>query len=175
MHIQLFYKPFLIMILLTFLISCENVNNKEEVKVNTKSVEKNINLKEKLEKINRKLEKAVLEGDYDSILPYYTEDVIISPAFQPSVKGKEDIREIYKKNKKLGLKYHSFSGTLEDVWECDKFVYERGKFGMSVSYKDHPKPVAYYGTYFTIWQKESGDSLLIKYVIWNLDFNPCEK
>ena len=112
MHIQLFYKPFLIMILLTFFISCENVNNKEEVKANTKSVEKNINLKEKLEKINRKLEKAVLEGDYDAILPYYTEDVIISPAFQSSVKGKEDIREIYKKNKKLGLKYHSFSGTV---------------------------------------------------------------
>ena len=78
------------------------------------------------------------------------------------------------KTKKIGLKYHSFSGTPEDIWECEKFVYERGKFGMSVSSKDHPKPLAYHGSYFTIWQKENDGSLKIKYVIWNLDFNPCD-
>jgi hypothetical protein len=44
---------------------------------------------------------------------------------------------------------------------------------MSYSYKGHPKPDALYGSYFTVWQKENDGSLKIKYLIWNLGFDPC--
>lgn len=161
-------------VLFLFVISCENVNNKTETASNLKVPEKNLDFKKKIEEINSNIEKLVLAGNYNDILPYYTDDVIISPDFHSSIKGKEAIRVAYEKNKKIKLKHHSFSGTSEDIWECEKFIYERGKFGMSLSSKDHPKPLAYYGSYFTIWQKEDDESLKIKYVIWNLDFNPCD-
>ena len=107
------------------------------------------------------------------MLPYYAEDIIVSPGLNPTAKGKTAIKESYEKNRKDGVKYHSFSGTTEEIWECGDRVYERGTFGMSFSYKDHPKPIGYYGSYFTIWQREEDGSLKIKYVIWNLGFNPC--
>lgn len=162
--------------LLTFLfvISCENIDNKTEITSSSKVPDKTQDINEKIEKINSNIEKLMLAGNYNDILPFYAEDVIICPSFHPPLKGKEAIKEIYEKNKKMGLKHHSFNGTPEDIRECEKFVYERGKFGMSLSSKDHPKPLAYYGSYFTIWQKEDDESLKIKYVIWNLDFNPCE-
>ena len=160
--------------LFLFVISCENVDNRTETTSNSKVSDKTQNIKEKIKRINSDLERLVLAGNYNDLLPFYTEDIIIDPGFQPSIKGKEAIRVAYEKNKKIGLKHHSFSGTPEDIWECEKFVYERGKFGMSLSSKDHPKPLAYYGSYFTIWQKENDELLKIKYVIWNLDFNPCD-
>ena len=166
---------FLIMIMasLIIFISCENMNKAPEVVVNQKVSTENGGVKEKIEKINKELEKLVLTGNYYDILPYYTDDIIICPDFQPEIKGKDAIKAIYDKNKKKELKHHSFSGTVAEIWECENLVYERGTFGMSISSKDHPKPLAYYGSYFTIWKKDDNGSLKIKYVIWNFDFNPC--
>ena len=168
-------KIFIIIpLLFLLLLSCENVNDKQGTELNQGTTVENQDLKEKLEKINSEIEELMLAGNYDALMPYYTDDVVISPGFEPSVKGKEAIREAYEKNEKRGIKYHSFSGAPEEIWESGKFVYDRGTFGLAVSAKDYPKPVAYYGSYFTIWQKEDNGSLKVKYLIWNLDFNPCE-
>ena len=167
-------KMVLITFIFLFAVSCKNNNNQTETTQNLKAPKKNQNIKEKVQQINYEIEKLILAGNYNDLLSYYTEDVIISPDFHASIKGKEPIKDAYEKNKKIELKHHSFSGTTEHIWECENFVYERGKFGMSLSSKDHPKPKAYHGSYFTIWQKEKDASLKIKYVIWNLDFNPCD-
>jgi ketosteroid isomerase-like protein len=169
-------KSLIVISVLSLLLftSCENVKNKQETKLNQSTTVEKQDLKEKLEKINSEIEKLVLAGNYDALLSYYTDDAVISPDFRPTVKGKNAVKEGFEENKKSGLKYHSFSGTPEEMWECDKNLYERGKFGMAVSWKDHQRPEAYYGSYLTIWQKENDGSLKIKYLIWNLDFNPCE-
>lgn len=166
-------KAFRIVFLFVILLftSCENVKMEHKKNGNNNSSNDSLTLKANIEKLNAVFEKAMLAGDFESLLPYYTDDIIIVPDLKPPVIGKEAIREIYKKNKNLGLKYHSFSGTTEDVWECKDKIYERGKFGMSMSSNDHPKPVAYYGSYFNIWQKEK-NSIKLKYLIWNFDFNP---
>lgn len=114
-------------------VSCENVDNKTETASNSKDPDKTQDINKKIDKINFNIEKLMLAGNYNDILPFYAEDVIICPSFHPTVKGKEAIKEIYEKNKNIGLKHHLFSGTTEDIWECEKFVYERGKFGMSFS------------------------------------------
>ncbi|HAB51507.1 MAG: hypothetical protein A2315_12040 [Ignavibacteria bacterium RIFOXYB2_FULL_35_12] len=154
-------------------ISCENQNTTKEVK-QKEEVKPDISLREKVDSINNILDRAMLRGDYEAMLQYYTDDIIISPGLNPTVKGKAAVKESYEKNRKMEVQYHSFDGTAEDIWESGDKVYERGTFGVSLSYKDHPKPLAYYGSYFTIWQKASADSLKIKYVIWNLGFNPCD-
>jgi len=173
----MFYKIFLtaafIFIFVSLFVSCENQNTPKEIKETT-TVDTAIIIREKLEATCSILHKAMLEADYEKVLKYYADDIIISADFQPAVKGKTAIRESYEKNKKLEIKYHSFDGKMEDIWVSGDKVYDRGTFGMSLSYKDHPKPLAYYGSYFTIWQKRNDDSLKIKYVIWNLGFNPCD-
>jgi ketosteroid isomerase-like protein len=163
---------FVLVASLIFFTSCGNTERNDDQRSNKQLQQEETTLKEKIEKINKVIEKAMLSGDFDSILPYYTDDIIISPPLRKSVEGVEAIKEIYQENKKIGLKYHSFSGTVEKIWECSDNIYERGTFGNSLSSNDHPKPVAYYGSYFTIWQKEKDGSVKIKYLIYNLDFNP---
>lgn len=166
------YIYLIIIICSVALFSCENTQQETQKNFNNQQTEINRSLKEKINKINQEIEDLMLKGDYEAILPYYTNDIIISPAMQPSIVGIDAIKEIYKEDKKIGLKHHSFSWNIEDLRECSDKVYERGTFGLSLSTNDHPKPVAYHGSYFTIWQKEKDDNLKIKYLIYNLDFNP---
>jgi ketosteroid isomerase-like protein len=168
-----FFTAAALLISLNFLfVACENKDIKKLVE-KKETVKPNTSLKAEIDSINNILDKAMLRDNFEAMLPYYAEDIIISPGLNPTAKGKTAIKESYEKNRKDGVKYHSFSGTTEEIWECGDRVYERGTFGMSFSYKDHPKPIGYYGSYFTIWQREEDGSLKIKYVIWNLGFNPC--
>jgi ketosteroid isomerase-like protein len=127
----------------------------------------------RLEKTNKAIERAMLAGDYEAILSYYTDDVVLVPDFQPAVRGKSAVWEGYTKQQKAGVTFHSFSATTEKIWTSGKDVYEYGTFGQAVSARDHAKPKAYYGSYFMIWEEQPDGALLIKYVIWNLGFNPC--
>lgn len=157
-----------------FIISCKNTKQQPAAEASARAEQSANSVKEKIESINKILEKATLNGDYDTMLKYYADDIIVCPDLNPPVKGKAALEEAYDKEKRYDVKYHSFSGTIDSIWECGDKIYERGTFGMSYSSKKHKKPEAYYGSYFSIWQKEGGDSLKIKYAIWNLDFNPWD-
>jgi ketosteroid isomerase-like protein len=155
-------------------ISCNSAADKpQESQRKLEAAAPENDLPARLEKTNRAIERAVLTGDYDSLLSFYTDDVILVPDFQPAVRGKSAVREGYMKEKKAGVRFHSFSATTEKIWSSGKEIYEYGTFGQAVSSRDHTKPKAYYGSYFMIWAEQPDRSLLIKYVIWNLGFNPC--
>ncbi len=128
-----------------------------------------------IESIEDDFSKAALKGDYETILSYFADDVIVVPIFQPPIKGKKAYREELNKFKKQGVKYQSISGTIADIWECENMVYETGTFAMSLIRKESARPEAYYGSYFQIWQKQSDESYKLKYMISNLDFNPFGK
>ena len=172
MYKKIFSAAALLVALVFLLVSCENKDLNSQV-VKEKTSKPNTPLRTEIDSINNILDKAMLSGNFEAMMSYYAEDIIVSPGLNPTVKGKAAVKEGYEKSRKDGVKYHSFSGTTEEIWECEDRIYERGTFGMSFSYKDHPKPIGYYGSYFTIWQREADGSLKIKYVIWNLGFNPC--
>ena len=118
------------------------------------------------------MSKAAVAGDYDAQLKYYTDDMIIMADFQPMINSKAALKEIFRQERESGLKYHSITGTIADLWMCGDLVYDRGTFGMAVSRKAESKPRAYHGSYFQIWEKQKDGSFKIKMTIWNLDFNP---
>jgi len=165
-------------LLLTFLIfpfiSC---NNPKDESTANQQQEKKIDIQDgdfklALQEINRVLDKAVLDGDYETILKYYTDDVILMPIFEPAINGKDALREEYKKDKKTGVKYHAFNAKPEKMWACGNEVFEYGKFGLAVSSNETEYPYAFFGSYFAIWDKQSDNSYLIKYMISNLDHKP---
>jgi ketosteroid isomerase-like protein len=129
---------------------------------------------QKLEEIGKLLEKAMIDGDYKTILEYYTDDVIIMPGLNPAIKGISALKNAYEKNKRKGIKYHSFTANAKKRWQCGNEIFSMGTFGMAVSSKETSQPKAYYGSYFQIWQEYEDGSFKIKYNIWNLDFNPFE-
>jgi len=160
-HFNLF-----ICIILQFsaLISISPVNAQDSLK----------EVKNKLEAINEARVQAALDGDYEALLKFLTDDVIIDPPFEPIIKGKKALRKRDEISRKIGLKYHSVSGTIEDMWIVGDKIYERGVWGMSITTNDLKQPIASYGSYFQIWRKQ-GDSYLIEYVISNLDYDPYAK
>jgi ketosteroid isomerase-like protein len=127
-----------------------------------------------LNEIDAKMVKATLAGEYLSLMDYYTEDVVMMPDFRPAIRGKKELLAQYQEDIKLGVKYHSFNATVEKKWQCGSEIFERGTFGMAISSKNSQKPMAFYGSYFQIWQKQPDGSFKITFIIWNLDFNPFE-
>lgn len=131
--------------------------------------------REVLESIGEELTQALLSGDYEKIMTHFTDDIIVFPVFDPPIKGKRAYRKAIKKIREQGIKYQSMSGNSIEMWECGEMVYDLGTFGMSLINNDSPKPIAYYGSYFHIWQRQLEGSFKIKYSMSNLDFNPFEK
>jgi ketosteroid isomerase-like protein len=129
-------------------------------------------IKKLVESVGDNINKAVLAGDYETLLSHFADDVIVDPIFQPPIKGKKAYREEIKKMKELGVKYQSMNGTPTDIWECGGMIYEMGTFGMSMVTRESPQPKAYYGSYFQIWQKQADGIYKIKYMTSNLDYYP---
>ncbi len=129
-------------------------------------------IEKKLGEIGEELRQTVISGDYEAQLEFYTDDVILMPDFQPTIIGKAALRKRFEEGAKEGWKIDSIDGASEDLWVCGDLVYERGTFGMSVKPKEGGKPRAFYGSTFTIWQKQKDGAFKIKMAIWNLDFNP---
>jgi ketosteroid isomerase-like protein len=169
-------RSFLLLILISFtlvFISCDKKDNPKEsnqVKNDTSAV---LSPEEALKEIGEQIQKAVLENDYETQLKFYAEDAVCVPSFQHALKGKREIRQAYMEQKKKGVKFHSFNANIDKIWKCDNEIYEYGTFGFAVSSRETKHPYAFTGSYFTIWEKQSDASYLIKYIISNYDFNPC--
>lgn len=131
-----------------------------------------VEFKKLVESVGDNINKAVLAGDYETLLSYFTDDVIVDPIFDPPIKGKKEYREQVKKLKELGVKYQSMNGTPTDIWECGGMIYEMGTFGMSMVTRESPQPKAYYGSYFQIWKKQPDGNYKIKFMTSTLDYNP---
>jgi len=100
----------------------------------------------RLNAIGDEMVKATLAGELLSLIDYYTEDAVVMPDFNPRISGKKELLAQYKLDIKKGLKYHAFSGTIEKRWRCGDEIFEQGTYGMAISAKESPKPVAYLGT-----------------------------
>ena len=157
-------------VLVFALLSCEN--NRENKQEKNEAV-KSSNLEETLKEINKQIETAIYNNDYETLLKFYTEDAVVVPNFQPVIKGKNAIRESYLKQQKEGVKIHSFHADVDKMWECGNEINEYGTFGLSFSTNKTSHPYGLTGSYFMIWERQNNNSLLIKYFISNLDFNPC--
>ena len=114
-----------------------------------------------LEEYGHVLMKAVLDGDHETILSFHTDDVVLMPDFHPMIKGIKALREWYEENKRKGVKYHSYSATTKDIWQCGDQIFHRGTFGASLSSNESVQPIAFYGSYFTIWERQKDETYKI--------------
>ena len=161
-------KPIHVIPTLTLLFLCLVLSSSGSAQDNLKEI------RQKLEGINRTMERAELENDYSTQLKYFTDDIMIDHPLEPPLRGKESLKARYERNQKEGVKYHSVSSTMEDLWVSGDRVYERGTWGMSVSSKRVKQPIGAFGSYFQIWRKQADNAYRIEYLIFTLDFNPYE-
>lgn len=99
---------------------------------------------------------------------------MVLPPARKAIRGIDALREDYNENGKRGIEIRAFSGKVEKMWMNGNIVYEYGTYGSAGTIKGHPKPIAQTGNYFMMWERQNDGSFLIKYIIENLDYNPCD-
>jgi ketosteroid isomerase-like protein len=124
-----------------------------------------------IESLSTELDRLMIEGDFKTMLSYYTDDVICMPNYSPMLKGKKALKRHLAKTQNDGVEFRSFSSTTVDLWSCGDLVYETGTYGLSISHPDLNRPFADHGKFLTIWEKQSDGSYKVKYSIWNTDVN----
>ncbi len=157
---------------ITFLF-CSCKNPKIELKVNSKHKIVFKVLKSRIEGINKILENAILIPDYEKILSYYTDNIVVMQEFRPMIKGKEKMRELCDERIKAQVKFQKFNFKIDTCWCIGNEAIEYGTILISSSSKDNPVPFEQSGGYCKIFEIRNDSTYLIKYMIANLDFNPC--
>ena len=128
-------------------------------------------LKEKFQKMNNEMVKAILADNSETIMAMYTNDVISMPSYEPMLKGKDAMMEAHKRNHEAGFKMNDMTLTTMNVWSSGDFAYEIGTYTIDMTmpgmegWKDN-------GKYLTVWQKQSDGSWKVKAETWNSDNNP---
>lgn len=129
-------------------------------------------VREQVQSLKKERQNASIERDYEKALKYFTDDVLVMPGMQPPLEGKDELRRMYKQDEKNGVQILAVSDNIHKDWLCGEDYYERGTWSMSVTSNDTPRPVAFLGSYFQIWQKQKDGSYKIKFNIWNLNHQP---
>lgn len=129
---------------------------------------------EKIQPYQSIMTEAYLNQDFEKLLDLHDQDALLMPPFQAPIQGRRDLKKEIRKARELGVKYHSLSGNILDLWECDGLIYEKGTLAFSLTNKSDKKLQSFYGSYFTIWRQQKDGSYKIKFSMWNLDFNPFE-
>jgi ketosteroid isomerase-like protein len=171
-------KHFILVLFFSFLlitlITCKNTDNESNRTTKQALITDSLagEYLTQLQEIGRILNEAVLNGDHETLLKYYTDDIVILANSVPAIKGKEAIRALYEKDREKGLKFHAFSGKPEKMWGSGNKVYEYGTYGAAVSNYETKHPYGFAGSYFTIWQKQKNGTFLMEFVMTNLDHKP---
>lgn len=132
-------------------------------------------VKTKIEKLNIEMAKAMVSGDMEKSLSFYTADVVSLPNYDKMLSGIEAMRKSNVEMKKAGWSVTSFKANTISATNCGNTVTELGTFEISFAMKGSDQPMKDAGKYVTIWEKQKDGSLKIKIEIWNTDKYPCEE
>jgi ketosteroid isomerase-like protein len=132
----------------------------------------NDELKAKIEKLNKEIATALLQGNMDKNMSFYTKDVISMPNQQKMLEGIDALKKSSEEMMKSGFKVTAFETKTLKVSTCDKLITEIGTYKISITMPGMEKPWEDNGKYLTIWEKQSDGSLKIKLEMWNTDVMP---
>jgi uncharacterized protein (TIGR02246 family) len=132
-------------------------------------------VKAKIEQLNKEMGAAMVAGNNEKSMNFYTNDAITMPNYGPMVEGLEAIKKSNEEMMKSGSKVTSFETITLKLIDNGKAITEIGKYKISMVMAGKPDPMQDWGKYLTIWEKQNDGSFKIKLEIWNTDVNPMAK
>lgn len=136
------------------------------------SAQTNEELKAKIEKINKEMQKAMISGNTSAGLAYYADDAVSLPNYSKMAQGIEAIKKSNEAMMASGMKITKFETTTLMVSTCEDNIAEIGTYNMSFTMEGAPGEMSDMGKYLTIWKKQSDGSLKITFEMWNADAYP---
>jgi len=122
-----------------------------------------------LQELMAEMNQAIANGNIEEGLAYYADDAVVLPNHAPRIVGKAELRKKMLKQKKSGVDFGSFMGTVERAWESNGMVYSVGSYALSANVPGRPRPVGDKGKFFAVFRREPDGTLKIVYDIWNTD------
>jgi ketosteroid isomerase-like protein len=132
-------------------------------------------LKQKIEKMNDEMAEAMIAGDYEKNMTFYTDDVVSLPSYDEMMKGKEEIRKSISDMKNSDWKIKDFDFETVSIETNGDIVTEIGKYKMEMRNDKMDQTMKDEGKYLTMWEKQADGSLKIKTEMWNSNKNPMEE
>lgn len=136
------------------------------------AAQSNDELREKIVKINKQMAKAMMEGNAQAALGFYTKDAISLPNYGEMVKGIDAIKKSNDEMLSSGMKVNSMEFNTLMVNTYGNMVSEIGTYKMNATMPGMAAPMDDEGKYHTLWEKQADGSLKIKVETWNTDKNP---
>ena len=131
-------------------------------------------LEEKINKINREIEKNIIAGNVEAQLKHYTDDAYSLPNFSPMMHGKDEFLSAHEQGEAMGIKITKFKLETVDIIDGENFAIEIGKYSLTLTMPGMPTPIEDAGKYLTVFEKQDDGSLKIKVDTWNADKNPVD-
>ena len=113
-----------------------------------------------------KAEKDIMAGTPDTTMEIYTDDAISMPNNGPLLKGKEAIKEYYRKSMEMGWKFPKVDFVTIDVQVGGSYAYELGTYSMTMEKEGMPA-MTDEGKYVTIWELGKDGKWRTKVETWN--------
>ena len=126
-------------------------------------------LRIKIDKINKILDEASRNYDYETMSVYYEDDFIMLPNGEPLIQGKQAFIENEKKAEQSGYKILRIETSNIDLFYCDDFINEVGSYKVTLKVPNVPYDIIDKGKYLVIWKIHPDGSLKIKLETWNND------
>jgi uncharacterized protein (TIGR02246 family) len=123
------------------------------------------------QELNDKWNKALVDGDLNTLVDFYVDDAVSLPSYAPIMRGKDEIKEGNKKDL-AATRYLSLTSKTTDVFGAGDVAIEVGTYETSLIPAKMTEPVKDHGKYLTVWQKQSDGSWKIKADTFNTDMNP---
>jgi ketosteroid isomerase-like protein len=136
------------------------------------SSQSNDELRDKIVKINQQMAKAMMEGNAQATLGFYTKDAVSLPNYGEMIKGIDAIKKSNDEMMSSGMKVNSMEFNTVMVNTYGNMVSEIGTYKMNATMPGMANPIDDAGKYLTLWEKQPDGSLKIKVETWNTDKNP---
>jgi ketosteroid isomerase-like protein len=128
-----------------------------------------------IEDLNKEIVNAMISGNTEKSLSFFTDDVISMPNYGPMLQGIDEVRKANEDMGKSGVKIISFKPEITKVIPNGDQVTEIGTYRISMIMPGSDEPVEDHGKYLNIWERQSDGSLKIKVETWNSDSDPMEQ
>ncbi|MCF8241484.1 MAG: nuclear transport factor 2 family protein [Melioribacteraceae bacterium] len=123
---------------------------------------------------NEASEKAMLSGDYESLMQYYAEDAYSLPSYEPMMHGMDDFKKSIEMQKQMGFKFTDFDLETVAVFGNDDLMVQIGTYTMVMEMEQMPMPFEDKGKFMNVFTKSEDGSWKVKAETWNSDINPWE-
>jgi ketosteroid isomerase-like protein len=128
-----------------------------------------------IEKLNQEIGQALIEGNIEKSMSFYSEDAISMPNNGNILEGIEAIREVTLEMQAAGSKVITYETHMLHLMLCNDKIIEIGRFKISFTIPDMSNIEEETGKYLTIWEKDAKGALKIKLETWNSDANRITK